>query len=197
MTERKPEKKVVSRTVAIALGIICIILIACLGGAIGYYTKAISDKNQTITSLNNTVSLEKYAVWVDNQTVSQDLVGTYASWKFSASVAGYLLVVTTSTTNYTYVQVIYNATIPIIGLENGVYNYQNAYYNYQYDNQVNVPSQMTYSIFSVLPSQLTFNPLTAIKPTNIEIRVGNNEPLPRGLTPWGLWNETVTIAYYY
>lgn len=46
----KEEKKVVARTVAIALGIICIILIAGLGGAMAYYTMIINDKDSTYNS---------------------------------------------------------------------------------------------------------------------------------------------------
>ena len=189
MSETKP-KKMVSRSVAIALGIACIMLIAGLGVTIGYYTMAINDKEQTITSLNNTVSLEKYAVWVDNQTISQT-AGNYTSWTFIASVAGYVSVwVLSSTTNSTYVRVIYNAFVPVVDLENGVYHYQTAAYYYQYDNQVNVPSQMTSNIFYFLPSQMTFSPLSAIRPTNVEIRVGNTNLV-------GNATETVTITYYY
>jgi hypothetical protein len=44
------EKKVVRRSVAIALGIICIILIAGLGGAMAYYTMIVNDKNTTYDS---------------------------------------------------------------------------------------------------------------------------------------------------
>lgn len=57
------ERKLVSRNVAIGLGIICIILIAGLGAAMVYYTITIFDKNNTISlqnsqlsSLNNTMS---------------------------------------------------------------------------------------------------------------------------------------------
>ena len=52
MTEQKPEKKVVSRTVAIALGIICIILVVSLVGAIADYTLIINGKDNTITTNN-------------------------------------------------------------------------------------------------------------------------------------------------
>jgi CDP-diglyceride synthetase len=201
MNETKPSetksKKMVSGNVAIAFGIACIMLIAGLGVTIGYYTMAINDKDQTITSLNNTitslnstVSLQEYAVWIDNQTISQT-AGNYTSWTFIASVAGYVSVwVLSSTTNSTYVRVIYNAFVPVMDLENGVYYYQAAAYYYQYDNQVNVPSQMTSNIFYFLPSQMTFSPLSAIRPTNVEIRVGNTNLV-------GNATETITITYYY
>lgn len=75
MSEQKVEKKV-SRTVAIALGIICIILAVGLVGTIADYTSIISGKDNTISSqasfkepptltieintseLNNTVNLK-------------------------------------------------------------------------------------------------------------------------------------------
>ena len=60
MSEQKPEKKVVGRTVAIALGIICIILAVGLVGAVADYTSIISG-NETyyqnqISSLNSQIS---------------------------------------------------------------------------------------------------------------------------------------------
>jgi chaperonin cofactor prefoldin len=53
MSEQKPERKVVGRTVAIVLGIICIILAVGLVGAIADYTSIISGKDNTITTLTN------------------------------------------------------------------------------------------------------------------------------------------------
>jgi prefoldin subunit 5 len=50
-SEVKP-RKVVGRNIAIALGIVCILLITGLGGAMAYYTMTISDKNNTIDSIN-------------------------------------------------------------------------------------------------------------------------------------------------
>jgi prefoldin subunit 5 len=49
------EKKVVRRTVALALGVICIVLIAGLGGAMAYYTVTINSKDKTISQLNATI----------------------------------------------------------------------------------------------------------------------------------------------
>jgi cell division protein FtsL len=56
MGEQKPEKKVVGRTVAISLGIMCIVLTVGLVGAIANYTSMINDKNNTISSLNSQIS---------------------------------------------------------------------------------------------------------------------------------------------
>jgi hypothetical protein len=50
-SETKP-KKMVRRSLAIALGIVCILLIASLGGAMAYYTLTINDKNSKIDSIN-------------------------------------------------------------------------------------------------------------------------------------------------
>jgi predicted PurR-regulated permease PerM len=47
------EKKVVSRNVAIALGIIVIILLVGLVGALAYYTSLINSKDNTISTLTN------------------------------------------------------------------------------------------------------------------------------------------------
>jgi len=62
------ERKMVSRSVVVALGIICIILIACLGGAMAYYTLAIGDRDNTITSKNNQIySLNSNVTNLQNQ----------------------------------------------------------------------------------------------------------------------------------
>jgi uncharacterized coiled-coil protein SlyX len=78
MSEQKPEKKVVSRTLAIALGIICIILIAGLGGAIADYTSIINGKDNSISSqssqilhLNNTVRSQNNTITQQNNTITQ------------------------------------------------------------------------------------------------------------------------------
>jgi hypothetical protein len=47
------EKKMVRRSVAVALGTICIILAVSLVGAFAYYTPIINDKNSMITNLQN------------------------------------------------------------------------------------------------------------------------------------------------
>jgi cell division protein FtsL len=50
------EKKMVRRSVAIALGIICIVLVAGLVGGFGYFILTINDKDNTISSLNTQIS---------------------------------------------------------------------------------------------------------------------------------------------
>ena len=63
LTQENSGRKVVSRTIVIALSVICIMLVAGLVGVIATYTPMISDlqsqvanKNSTITSLNSTVA---------------------------------------------------------------------------------------------------------------------------------------------
>jgi outer membrane murein-binding lipoprotein Lpp len=52
MTETKiPRKRIV-----IALGVICVIMVACLSGVIAFYTFVLNDKNNTIASLRSQVS---------------------------------------------------------------------------------------------------------------------------------------------
>jgi cell division protein FtsB len=55
MNETK-SKKVVRRSVVIALGIVCIILIACLGGTMAYYTLTMDDKDNAIASKNSQIA---------------------------------------------------------------------------------------------------------------------------------------------
>jgi predicted PurR-regulated permease PerM len=206
MSETEPSetepKKMFSRNVAIGLGIICIILVASLVGTTVYLVSTVNDKNSTINQkdsviadLNDTINLQKHAVWVDSQTITQT-PDSYNSWTFPVNVSGYVLVITTPTTNNTYVRVIYNATIPAMSyifLGNGTtfQNFQGVWYLFQYDNQVNVTSEGAWNFFSVLSSQyIPVFSATTITYTNVEVRVGNTN-----LT--GNTTQTVTIVYFF
>jgi hypothetical protein len=192
-------KKMVGRNVAIALGVICIILVASIGVTIRYYRMTFNDKDGTITNLNDIINLANYTVLASNQTVTQT-AGNYTSWTFVANVTGYVnVVILSSTTNNTYVRVIYNATIPtfstIMGQETGykwVIEYEGAWYYYQYDNQVSQVSGGNFSdlIFPVFP-WLGPSALSLPKgPTIVEIRVGNTNIVDNA-------TENVLITYYY
>jgi len=50
------EKKTARKNIVVALGIVCILLVACLGGSIATYTLTINDKNNTISLLNSKIS---------------------------------------------------------------------------------------------------------------------------------------------
>jgi hypothetical protein len=184
MSEPKVEKKVVSRTLAIALGIVCIVLAVGLVGAVVDYTSIINDKNSTISSQANTISsqastisgyqsqvsdltgklgLSQSTVWVNDQTVSQP-ASYYSTWTESASYAGYVSVyVQSSSVLGTWVEVSYYSH----GL-----NYSQAYTGSQ---AINVGNS---AIFPLLPC------------SSITIGVGNGNIFSSA-------TETVTITYYY
>jgi hypothetical protein len=50
------ETKTSRKGIVIVFGIICIILVAGMGGTIAFYTSIINDKNSTISSLNTQIS---------------------------------------------------------------------------------------------------------------------------------------------
>lgn len=58
-TQQSPQTKprrVMGRSVAIALGIVCILLIASLGGTLAYYTMTLHNKENELASANETIS---------------------------------------------------------------------------------------------------------------------------------------------
>jgi hypothetical protein len=165
------EKKMVSRNVGIALGIISIVLAAGLVGAIANYTSIVNWKDGTISSLNSQVSdlnnvlyLGNSTVWVDHQMVSQSS-SNYTSWNFHALYAGIIVVHYTSSTLNTYVQVIYYYQMPL-----------HPDYSINYNQQIGEG----YGGVATFP----------IVPSNIEIRVGNTNTVDNA-------TETVTVTYYY
>ena len=120
----------------------------------------IDSLNSQIANLNSIVNLQKYTVWVNDQTVSQPN-HAYYTWTFSADYAGYVAVhVQSSTVPGTYVKVEYSAY--------GV--------NFNQEITVNVGST---AVFPILPS------------SSIKIGVGNALIIGSGAT------ETVTITYFY
>ena len=150
MSETKP-KKMVSRSVAIALGIICIILVAALGAvantlnsyvASHHYTDSAYDAVQNqVSDLTSTLNLYKSTVWVNPQTISQPQDSWY-NWTFRADYAGYVSVQ------------VYNSTI-LNPLAEVVYSYHGIHYDQQ--TEVGTIGRVTFPIM----------------PSSIEIRVGN------------------------
>jgi hypothetical protein len=179
-SETKP-KKMVSRSVAIALGIVCILLIAGLGGAMAYYvsTHGHTDSdydslNSQNTNLDNIVKLANSTVWVNNQTISQPQDSWY-NWTFTADYAGYASVQ------------VHNSTI-LNPLAEAVYSYHGV----NYDQQMGVGT--------IEGSAIVFSAYFPIMPSTIVIRVGNGPHVPMfnasGPTLI-IVTETVTITYYY
>jgi hypothetical protein len=188
------EKKVIDRNVAIALGIICIILAVGLVGAIMSYSSTISGKDSTMATLNSQISslnsqktslqnqvddlnnvthLSKSEIWVNNETISQP-ANSY--WSFStnnATYAGYVVVwVQNSTTIQTYVRLFYSTYVTTRVVNGHAYPTP-----VLYENRIDVGFDGT-AVFPVLPY------------SDINIRVGNTD-LDNGAT------EIVTITYYY
>jgi hypothetical protein len=166
-SEAKP-KKMVKRSIAVALGIVCIVLITALGVAMSQTFSSSSQVNDLTDSLN----LRKYVVLVMEKNFYQ-LSSNYTSWTFSVNVSGYVLVSVVTLGNV-YVRVIYNASVPVGIVDGTLFDYGTSY-NYQYDSQETVSGRGT-AVFPVLPS------------SNIEIRIGNTI---------GGTEESVSIIYYY
>lgn len=164
-------KKMVRRSVAVALGIVCIVLIGALSVAMSLTFSSSSQVNDLTDSLN----LRKYVVLLREKDFYQ-LAGDYTSWTFSANVSGYVLV-RVATGGNVYVRIIYNASLPIGIVDSTLVDY-GTFYNYQYDSQETV-SGIGGALFPVLPS------------SNIEIRIGNT------YTFSGATSEIVSIIYYY
>src|SRR5271157_1547927 len=124
---------------------------------------AISTQNTNLTNqvndLNSILTLENSTIWINNQTISQP-AGQYNNWPESANYAGYVSVNVTSTSNTTFVEVMYSA------------------YGINYDNTTTVGLSGT-AFFPLLPS-------------NITVFIGNGNQGNEGRA-----NETVTITYFY
>jgi hypothetical protein len=162
-----PLKKVVSRNVAIGLGIICVILIAGLGGAMAYYVSTHSHTDSDYNSLStqnanltNIVNLSNSAIWVHPITLgSSSTIWT----PFSANYAGYVVVsVQSSNVSGTHVEVTYSA-----------------YGTFFNQTQVTSAGTTSYTpVFPILPS------------SDIAIVAGNDNVFAPA-------TQTVTITYYY
>jgi hypothetical protein len=171
MSVQTSEKKVVSRTVAIGLGIVCIVLLVGLVGAILVYSSMIdnknnkiSDLNQQITSLSSQVAelvsianLNESTAWLNFENISIQ-AGYENVWNFISAYAGYVSVqVFSLTADNIYVRVDYHS------------------YGVNYNNQIDVGMGGTV-VFPVLPA-------------TIQISVGNPDMTAA--------TATVTIIYYY
>ena len=167
MTEQKPEKKVVSRTVAIALGIICIVLAVSLVGTIAEITSlnsTIATQNPQVEQFNTArqTGIVASVIWVNNETVSQS-PNSYTSWNFSANYYGYVYVFDEPLRPCNiYMEVIWSSPFGI-----------------NYDSGRSIGFGVTAGLpFPILPS------------SSIQIRIGNNDSFNDA-------TEAVTITYYY
>lgn len=197
------EKKVVSRTTVFALVAICVILAGGLVGAVAYYNSMISGKDSTIAtqtsqisslqsqvnSLTNMIYLKNSSIWVNNETTGQ-AAGSYTSWTFSASYAGYVEVnvkqifVQNSNFNWLYVQVIYSYT-------------SSQGYQFNYNNTISLDRwAFGTAAFPILPSSGVGYPYVQPQANSIQVRVGNyNNQIQ--INPPSAAYEAVTIKYFY
>jgi len=111
--ETKP-KKMVRRSVAVALGIICIVLVVVgLVGTVTYVMPMINDKDDTISSLNLKISQLN-----TNNTNLQDQINQLQTW-LNGNITSF-----TSQTNYLNSQIT-NLQNHITNLQNHITNLQN------------------------------------------------------------------------
>jgi len=138
------ERKMVSRNVAVALGIICIILVAGLGGAMAYYVSYVSthghvnsEYDALQSKLDDIAFLNRTDVWLNNDT-RYILQANTITPTFSADYAGYISV------SFTTATVLNNAFVEVSYSSKGV----------DYDNRVRINGNST-EVFPVLPSIVT------------------------------------------
>ena len=206
MAAAPTQKKVVSRTMVIALGLTCIVLAAGLVGSIAVYMPQIADRDSTISSLNSTISFLNRQVQVYQNTIAQMMLnqsssGTsanasqeiaYLNSQISAlNSILYLnesgLLVNNQSINQAaganttvYNNVPYFAGYVSIDVQsNSTTTYVEVIYSFygvNYDNIITVGTSGT-AAFPVLPG-------------SVEIRVGNTEAVDSV-------TATVTATYYY
>ena len=183
-TEKKGQKKIVSRAMVIALGMICIVLAAGLVGAIAVYMPMVSnlesqiaEKNSTITSLNSQVSSLNSQV-LSLQADLEQVNSTIEDYKdavdaFNSQIAYYLSVISLNESGYLFAphsftqaantsDVVYNDDVRYAGYvsvavessSNTTY-VQVVYSSYgvNYDQNVTVGTGGT-AVFPVLPGEI-------------------------------------------
>jgi len=188
MNETKP-KKVVSRNVAIALGIICIVLIASLAGAFAYYVSTHNHSNSEydtlqsrVNGLTDEVNGDKNIVLI-NQIII--LESNFTSLHVLVNETGWLLITVTSLnqSNYlAYVQTIWNVSAFNISYD----------WNDTYLSNMGIPAYQRVPVL-VLPQSFNI-PYSGNYTTDVEVRIGGNAHY--NINPIG-YLENVTIMYYY
>jgi len=65
------ERKVVSRDIAVAIGILCIVLVAALGVGFTYFSTIVRDNNNTVSNLNSEVSTQSNTISALNSQITE------------------------------------------------------------------------------------------------------------------------------
>jgi len=177
MSEPKP-KKMVSRSVAIALGIICIILGVSLVGTFAYFVPVMNDQNNKINSLNSQLAnvqvdyagfarLEKSEVLTDNVTVTGQTNGLYELIdSFDPLWSGYLLVNLTSTSFSSSIEIGWNLR------------------GYWFGQEKTITGQNAIAVFAVANTPSSSTTLMFIRFLGSAYNIRNE-------------TATVTVTYYY
>lgn len=191
-------RKVVGRNVAVALGIICIILIASLGVVIYMaYSPALSTSTTSLQSQINDLN-STYNSYVSAHTHTNDEFNSLNSQNTNLQNQVNDL---TSTLNLTKSDVW--VTSQTVSQPAGTYNFWTHSATYAGYVRVNVESSTTdktyikvlWSSYGVnydysLPVGVGGTGVFPVLPSSVEVRVGNSNVL-------GGATETVTITYYY
>jgi len=175
MNETK-HKKMVSRNVAVAMGIICVVLVGSLAyfvvadnSSINNLQNQVNSLQSQVKNLNNITELSDSSVWFENYTSNVNgLIGS--NYYTVVSYAGYLILGASSTSNDTWLSVTYSRDLPKLG-------------QWNYDDSINVSSSQTWHAFPILPSNIRDNKYVMLI--------------------WGLWNAsesanvTLSATFYY
>jgi hypothetical protein len=188
MSETQPcatEQKMVSRNIALTLGIICIILVAGLVGPLVYYalTHNHSDSEYAalqsqLNDLTDEINGGKQVVLV-NETVNTG--NNYTAWHFLANLTGSVAITVHPPHYTTYAQIIWNVPVLFSG------DYQSTI---QYVHNVSFNDLGGYETVSFPVVVLNYFYPYSNTGTDVEIIVG-------GINVTNAYSETVAITYYY
>jgi len=208
--EKTSRKRVLGRTAVIALGLVCIVLVAGLVGAIAVYTprvnnleSQIAEKDNTISSLNSTVSSLNNTISSLNRT-NQVLQNTISQLSLNQSDISALELQIAYLSNITQLRVhgllVYNQAVNQAADANttiftNVINYAGYVSVDVQSNSTTTYVELAYSSHGVnYDNSVTVGTSgTAafpVLPGSVEIRVGNTETVDSV-------NATVTATYYY
>ena len=207
IAEKRGQNKVIGKMVAIALVMVCIILVAGLVGAIAVYMpmvnnlqSQIAERDNTISSLNNTISSLNRTNQVYQNAISQLSVNQSAMESEIATLTNNTAYLINITQLRVYGLLVYNQALNQAANANTTI-FTNVIYYAGYvtvavqSNSTTTYVELAYSSFGVnYDSRMTVGTsgtaVFPVLPATIEIRVGNTEAVDNV-------TATVTATYYY
>jgi hypothetical protein len=190
--------RVVGRSVAIALGIICIVLVAFLVGATSLYQSQINDKDNTITNLQKIAHARSLA---ESTVIVQDyLVGIFTPNSSTVVVSNNTVLPSNivvlywngSSSNFNQIPS-YHVDIDHAGYivvnvtpSNSVVELEYSSNGFSYNNTVNLGNN-TISVFPVIPTSTLTILVSNTDNSNVS---DSNQAIDYPM-------ETVTITYYF